>query len=120
MTYIVNDKCINCRFTDCVEVCPVDCFYIGENSIVINPDECIDCGVCEPECPADAIVPDTNMTSELQYWLDINTKHSTGPDAWPNITKKLDPLPNADKLNPAEGYDKDKTDDFSPNPGPEE
>ena len=51
MTYIVNEKCINCRFTDCVEVCPVDCFYVGENSIVINPDECIDCGVCEPECP---------------------------------------------------------------------
>ena len=60
MTYIVNDNCINCKYTDCVEVCPVDCFYEGENMLVIHPDECIDCGVCEPECPADAIRPDTD------------------------------------------------------------
>ena len=117
MTYIVNEKCINCRFTDCVEVCPVDCFYLGANSIVINPDECIDCGVCEPECPAEAIVSDVDMTPELQKWLDINTKYSA---IWPNITKKIDPLPNADALNPAEGYAKDKTNDFSTDPGPEE
>ena len=51
MTYIVDDSCIKCKYTDCVEVCPVDCFYEGENTLVINPDECIDCGVCEPECP---------------------------------------------------------------------
>ena len=55
MTYIVNDKCIGCKYTDCVDVCPVDCFYEGENMLVIHPDECIDCGVCEPECPVDAI-----------------------------------------------------------------
>ena len=55
MTYIVKDECIKCKLTDCVEVCPVDCFYEGENMLVINPDECIDCGVCEPECPIDAI-----------------------------------------------------------------
>src|SRR5215470_17062300 len=55
MTYIVNDKCIKCKFMDCVEVCPVDCFYEGENMLVIHPDECIDCGVCEPECPVEAI-----------------------------------------------------------------
>ena len=61
MTYIVNDKCIACKYTDCVEVCPVDCFYEGENTLVIHPDECIDCGVCEPECPADAIRPDTEQ-----------------------------------------------------------
>ena len=120
MTYIVKDECIKCKLTDCVEVCPVDCFYEGENMLVINPEECIDCGVCEPECPADAISPDTDMTSELQYWLDINTKYSTGPDAWPNITKKLDPMPNADALNPAKGFSEDKTKDFSTNPGPEE
>ena len=117
MTYLVNDNCIKCKHMDCVEVCPVDCFYEGENMLVINPDECIDCGVCEPECPADAIVPDTNMTPTLQHWLDINTKYS---EIWPNITTKLDPMPNADELNPAEGYDKDKTADFSTNPGPEE
>ena len=55
MTYVVDDKCILCKHTSCVEVCPVDCFYEGENMLVINPDECIDCGVCEPECPEDAI-----------------------------------------------------------------
>ena len=54
MTYIVTEDCIKCKYTDCVEVCPVDCFYEGENMLVIHPDECIDCGVCEPECPADA------------------------------------------------------------------
>ncbi len=59
MTYIVTENCIKCKFMDCVEVCPVDCFYEGENMLVIHPDECIDCGVCEPECPAEAIVPDT-------------------------------------------------------------
>ena len=59
MTYLVNDKCIKCKLTDCVEVCPVDCFYEGKNMLVIKPDECIDCGVCEPECPVDAIKADT-------------------------------------------------------------
>ena len=59
MTYIVNENCIKCKYTDCVEVCPVDCFYEGENMLVIHPDECIDCGVCEPECPVDAIKSDT-------------------------------------------------------------
>ena len=59
MTYFVKDECIKCKLMDCVEVCPVDCFYEGENMLVIDPDECIDCGVCEPECPVDAIVPDT-------------------------------------------------------------
>ena len=59
MTYLVNDKCIKCKLMDCVEVCPVDCFYEGKNMLVIKPDECIDCGVCEPECPVDAIKADT-------------------------------------------------------------
>lgn len=90
MTYIVNDNCIQCKYTDCVEVCPVDCFYEGENMLVIHPDECIDCGVCEPECPADAIKPDTEPG--LEHWLEINRKFS---ESWPNITKKKDPLPNA-------------------------
>ena len=58
MTYVVTDNCIKCKYMDCVEVCPVDCFYEGENMLVIHPDECIDCGVCEPECPAEAILPD--------------------------------------------------------------
>ena len=113
MTYIVNEKCVNCRFTDCVEVCPVDCFYIGENTLVIHPDECIDCGVCEPECPADAIVADTDMTPELEKWLKFNTEMS---EQWPNITQKIDPLPDADEWNGKEG----KENLVSRNPGPEE
>ena len=64
MTYVVNENCIKCKLTDCVEVCPVDCFYEGENMLVINPDECIDCGVCEPECPINAIEPDINKNTE--------------------------------------------------------
>ena len=92
MTYIVNDKCIGCKHSDCVEVCPVDCFYEGLNTLVINPDECIDCGVCEPECPVDAILPDTD--AEGQKWVDFNAKYS---ELWPNITSKKDPLPDHEK-----------------------
>ena len=65
MTYIVNEACIKCKYMDCVEVCPVDCFYEGENMLVIHPDECIDCGVCEPECPPEAILPDTDAYREV-------------------------------------------------------
>ena len=68
MTYVVNENCIKCKYMDCVEVCPVDCFYEGENMLVIHPDECIDCGVCEPECPVDAIKPDTEPG--LEKWLE--------------------------------------------------
>jgi len=83
MTYIINDKCIKCKLMDCMEVCPVDCFYEGDNMLAINPDECIDCGVCEPECPVDAIEPDTNEGAN--NWIDHNTKYS---ELWPRITKK--------------------------------
>ena len=72
MTYIVNDNCIKCKYMDCVEVCPVDCFYEGENMLVIHPDECIDCGVCEPECPVDAIKPDTEPG--VEKWLTVNAE----------------------------------------------
>ena len=83
MTYIVNENCIKCKLMDCVEVCPVDCFYEGENMLVIKPDECIDCGVCEPECPVDAIEPDTNENTK--EWVELNNKYS---EIWPNITKR--------------------------------
>ena len=76
MTYIVNDNCIKCKLTDCVDVCPVDCFYEGKNMLVIKPDECIDCGVCEPECPVDAITADTEPGSE--QWLEIKKNHHYG------------------------------------------
>jgi len=84
MTYVVTESCIKCKYMDCVEVCPVDCFYEGENMLVIHPDECIDCGVCEPECPVEAIVPDSDPQAEK--WLGLNRDYSGGE--WPNITRK--------------------------------
>lgn len=94
MTYIVTENCIKCKFQDCVEVCPVDCFYEGENFLVIHPDECIDCGVCEPECPAEAIVPDTEPG--VEDWLEINKKFA---EMWPNLTRKGDQPPDAEDWN---------------------
>ena len=95
MTYIVKDECIKCKLTDCVEVCPVDCFYEGENFLVINPDECIDCGVCEPECPIDAIKADTDENvKDMDKWLLI-TKFSA---IWPNISKKQEPMKDHEKF----------------------
>jgi len=91
MTYVVNDACIKCKFMDCVEVCPVDCFYEGENMLVIHPDECIDCGVCEPECPVEAIRPDTDDVSDK--YLEVNRKFA---DIWPNITRKGESPADAD------------------------
>ena len=84
MTFVVKDNCIKCKYTDCVEVCPVDCFYEGENFLVINPDECIDCGVCEPECPAGAIESDVGLDPNGPDWVEINRKYSL---IWPNISK---------------------------------
>jgi ferredoxin len=97
MPYYVTDNCIKCKHTDCVEVCPVDCFYEGENMLVINPDECIDCGVCEPECPADAILPDNALEDgEREKWELLNLKYS---NEWPNITIKKDPLPEWEEFD---------------------
>jgi len=91
MTYVVTEACIKCKYTDCVDVCPVDCFYEGENMLVIQPDECIDCGVCEPECPAEAIVPDTEPG--IERWLELNREYS---EKWPNITEKRPEPADAD------------------------
>ena len=107
MTYIVKDECIKCKLTDCVEVCPVDCFYEGENFLVIHPDECIDCGVCEPECPAEAISDDT--CDDAQKWLDINKEYA---EKW--IDNQI-----TEEKAPMEGYEEaskipDKTDLFDP------
>ena len=74
MTYVVTEACIRCKYMDCVEVCPVDCFYEGENMLVIHPDECIDCGVCEPECPVEAIIPDSEPPAER--WLELNRQYA--------------------------------------------
>jgi len=99
LTYIVNESCIRCKYMDCVEVCPVDCFYEGENMLVIHPDECIDCGVCEPECPVDAIKPDTEPG--LEKWLEINAKYA---QVWPPDAKDWEGRPGkADLLSPNPG-----------------
>ena len=108
MAYVVAENCIKCKYQDCVEVCPVDCFYEGENFLVINPEECIDCGVCEPECPAEAIFPDTE--GGMEQWLEINAKYSK---EWPNITQKGDAPADADEWNGKP----DKLGMLSPNPG---
>ena len=109
MIYIVNDECIKCKYMDCVEVCPVDCFYEGENMLVIHPDECIDCGVCVPECPVEAIWPDTEPG--IEKWLAINAEFAR---VWPNITVKREPPPDAKEWESVPGkYEKY----FSPKPG---
>ena len=108
MTYVVTENCIACKYTDCVEVCPVDCFYEGENALVIHPDECIDCGVCEPECPAEAIVPDSEP--KAAQWAEFNREYSA---KWPNITRKKDTFADAQEWKDKPG----KADMVSTAPG---
>jgi ferredoxin len=108
MTFVVTEKCIRCKYQDCVEVCPVDCFYEGENMLVINPDECIDCGVCEPECPAKAIEAENPSNTK---WLELNREYAA---KWPNTTVNKGALADADSHKDEEGkFEKY----FSPNPG---
>ena len=90
----MTDNCIRCKYTDCVEVCPVDCFYEGPNFLVINPDECIDCALCEPECPVDAIFSEDELPENEQVFLELNAELSM---TWPNITERKDPLPDAEE-----------------------
>lgn len=95
MTHVVTENCIKCKHTDCVVVCPVDCFYEGPNFLAINPDECIDCGVCIPECPVNAIVEDSDKkVDKLDFWIDINERLAK---KWPNITKKKPALADAEE-----------------------
>jgi ferredoxin len=96
MTFVVTENCINCKFTDCVEVCPVDCFYEGPNFLAINPDECIDCGLCEPECPSKAIFSEDDLPENLHAYKPLNEQFAK---QWPNINHKKDPLPEADAWN---------------------
>ena len=83
MTFLIGDSCIKCKLTDCVEVCPVDCFYEGPNMLVIDPDECIDCALCEPECPVDAIFADDEIPEGQEKFLELNRELS---QTWPVIT----------------------------------
>ena len=93
MTFVVTEKCIKCKYTDCVEVCPVDCFYEGPNFLAINPDECIDCALCEPECPVDAIMSEDDVPDNYKEYLQLNKELA---DNWPNITSKIDAPADAD------------------------
>jgi ferredoxin len=93
MTFVVLDKCIKCKYTDCVEVCPVDCFREGPNMLVIDPEECIDCNLCVPECPIDAIVAEDDLSDEQMHFLELNERLA---QKWPAITEIKSPPDDAD------------------------
>jgi ferredoxin len=97
MTYVVTDSCIQCKYTDCVAVCPVDCFKEGPNFLVIDPDECIDCAVCVPECPVDAIYAEEDLPAHLQHFIALNAELSKNEN-WSVITEQKDPLPTAEEF----------------------
>ncbi len=87
MTFVVTESCIKCKLTDCVEVCPVDCFHEGPNMLVIDPEECIDCTLCEPECPVEAIFSEDELPEEHKQYLELNAELS---ESWPVITEMKD------------------------------
>jgi ferredoxin len=108
MPYVITEDCVKCKLTDCVETCPVDCFYEGENMLVIAPDECIDCAACESFCPIDAIVSDADPASAK--WQAINRRYSA---VWPRITQKKTPPLDAESWKGVPNkFDKH----FSPHP----
>lgn len=94
MTFVVGENCIKCKHTDCTAVCPVDCFYEGPNFLVINPDECIDCAICVPACPVDAIYSADDLPIEQEFFIELNAEKST---VWPNITEIKESPDDADK-----------------------
>ncbi|MDO9104661.1 MAG: ferredoxin family protein [Methylovulum sp.] len=100
MTFVVTENCIKCKFTDCVDVCPVDCFHQGPNFLVIDPDECIDCTLCEPECPANAIFAEDEVPEGQEIFIQLNAELAK---LWPSITEVQAALPDADEWNGKEG-----------------
>ncbi len=96
MAFIVGENCIKCKHTDCVEVCPVNCFYEGPNFLAINPDECIDCEECVPACPIGAIYSEDDLPEDQENFIEINAELS---EIWPQITEAKAPLPDAEKWN---------------------
>jgi ferredoxin len=100
MAFVVTENCIKCKFTDCVDVCPVDCFHEGPNFLVIDPDECIDCTLCEPECPANAIFSEDELPEDQLAFIALNAELAK---QWPIITDVKSPMPDADDWNGKEG-----------------
>ena len=100
MTYVVTDGCILCKHTDCVDVCPVDCFVEGPNFLAINPDECIDCTLCVAECPAEAIFAEDDVPADQQEYIALNARLS---QVWPVISARKEPLPDAEAMNGVPG-----------------
>jgi ferredoxin len=138
MAYIVAEPCIKCKYTDCVAVCPVECFYEGVNSLVIHPDECIDCGACEPECPTTAIFEESALPDKWKAFIDVNSVFSGAKvpadadtdgwpahladfiqsgsyENWPGITQTKEALAGADEAAQVE----EKFQDFNPKGGAE-
>jgi ferredoxin len=111
MTHVVCEPCIKCKFTECVAVCPVDCFREGANMLAIDPDECIDCGACIDECPVSAIYPEEDLPEEWAEYLELNAKYAA---AWPVISETTEPMPEADAYQDVAN----KRELFDPNPGP--
>lgn len=99
MTYVVTENCIRCKHTDCVDVCPVDCFYEGPNFLVIHPEECIDCDECVPACPVDAIYAESDLPEGQRQFLELNAELA---EVWPNITERKDPPDDAEEWNGVE------------------
>ena len=100
MTFVVTEACIQCKYTDCVTVCPVDCFHEGPNFLVIDPVGCIDCAVCVPECPVSAIVADTDVPADQQHFIELNARLA---EQWPVISQGIQPLPEAEQWAEAKG-----------------
>jgi len=96
MTFVITENCIKCKYTDCVDVCPVDCFHEGPNFLVIDPDECIDCTLCEPECPAHAIYSEDEVPDDQQQFIQLNAELSK---IWPTITEVKPASGDADEWN---------------------
>jgi ferredoxin len=100
MTYVVTENCIKCKYTDCVEVCPVDCFHEGPNFLVIDPEECIDCNLCVSECPAEAIFPEDDVPDAQRAFIALNAELAK---LWPAITEKKPAPEDADQWNGKSG-----------------